>query len=66
MLLGLLGRALGLSPDFALILAALFLAHPIHTESAPQQPSLGESCMIHVMMLAEQLTSSMDHNIDYI
>jgi len=33
MLLGLLGHALGLSPDFALILAALFLAHPIHTES---------------------------------
>eukprot|EP00435_Cladocopium_sp_Y103_P049242 s1706_g14.t1 len=32
-LLGLFGHALGLSVDFALILAALFLAHPIHTES---------------------------------
>ena len=38
MLLGLLGRALKLSPDFALLLAALFLAHPIHTESAPRLP----------------------------
>jgi hypothetical protein len=44
MLLGLLGHALGLSPDFALILAALFLAHPIHTESAPQPCAADRGC----------------------
>lgn len=37
MLLGLFGFALGLSADFAVLLSALFLAHPVHTESVPQQ-----------------------------
>eukprot|EP00434_Breviolum_minutum_P007369 symbB.v1.2.006503.t1/scaffold361.1/size299464/26 len=32
-LLGLFGFALGLSADFAVLLSALFLAHPVHTES---------------------------------
>lgn len=36
-LLGLFGFALGLSADFAVLLSALFLAHPVHTESVPQQ-----------------------------
>ncbi|CAK9010500.1 unnamed protein product [Durusdinium trenchii] len=32
-LMGVLGFALGLPADFALLLGALFLAHPVHTES---------------------------------
>ena len=36
-LLGLFGFALGLSADFAVLLSALFLAHPVHTESVPQK-----------------------------
>ena len=35
MLLAVFGQHAGLSLDWAVLLGALFLAHPIHTESAP-------------------------------